>query len=202
MDGGAIATILAAVITAIVAAFSALGFQNRHAKLLAVSAQLFKVAEALASETPSQQMAAAILLRRFFDPSSELGIRNWLVWRRAPYAAEAVGVTVGVLLTLREGELQKVLADGLNFAPKLEGADLSRAKLCNAFLSPPRLKSTLRRADFFEADLSNASLRGAQAAGPCSTGHACGGPYCVGRSSAVRTSSKRTSAVRTSAKRT
>src|SRR5262249_31383187 len=59
---------------------------------------------------------------------------------------------------------QKLLADGLSYAPSLAYADLQRCNLQNAYLGArgDRIVN-LGGADFFEADLSYASLRGARA---------------------------------------
>jgi uncharacterized protein YjbI with pentapeptide repeats len=70
-----------------------------------------------------------------------------------------------VLRGLPSGDLQKVLADGLAYAPTLEGADLQRTNLHNTYLSPRRREGTLERADFYRAALSGGSLKRARAAG-------------------------------------
>lgn len=62
------------------------------------------------------------------------------------------------------GDLQKLLADGLAYAPTLEGEDLQRTNLQGAYLSPRRIGGKLERADFFRADLSGCSLKSAAAA--------------------------------------
>jgi hypothetical protein len=103
----------------------------------------------LGSENEAEKYAAAILLRRFFDPKSELGVGN------TPYSQEAIDVIASLLRKEKRGDFQKILADNLKYAPSLEGADLQRINLQNAYLSGVNLKS----ADFFNADLSFSSLK-------------------------------------------
>jgi len=118
---------------------------------------------ALASDDAERRLAGAVLLRRFFDRSSELGVRDLLGRRRTPYAEEALSVIAAVLRGLPSGDLQKLLADGLAYAPTLKGADLQRTNLQGAYLSPRRSHGTLERADFYRADLSGGSLKLARA---------------------------------------
>ena len=62
--------------------------------------------------------------------------------------------------------LQKLLADGLAYAPSLQYADLQRCNLHEAYLGVrPDRSIDLSRADFFEANLTGASLKGAKAHG-------------------------------------
>jgi uncharacterized protein YjbI with pentapeptide repeats len=107
-------------------------------------------------------MAAAILLRRFFDIHSEQGAA------RLAYANEAVAIIAGVLRESETGPVQKVLADGLRYAPSLSQADLQGCNLTDAYLGEKngdRKIVDLTNADLFEANLTGASLRGVKAAG-------------------------------------
>ena len=61
-----------AVIGALIAILGALGYQNRRARLSAIRAAFNDVVGSLASADNRQQLAAAVLLRRFFDEDSEL----------------------------------------------------------------------------------------------------------------------------------
>jgi hypothetical protein len=154
-----------ALIAALVAILGVVGFQNRRTKLSAIRTAFNDVVGSLASDEPRRQLAAAILLRRFFDPTSELGVRDYIGRRRAPYSGEALSVMAAVLRGLPSGDLQKVLADGLAYAPTLENADLQRTNLYGSYLPLRRPDGNLERADFYRADLSGSSLKNARADG-------------------------------------
>jgi uncharacterized protein YjbI with pentapeptide repeats len=162
-DVGTSVTVSSAVVGAVVAILGVVGFQNRRVKLSAIRAAFNDAVTSLSSDNRDQQLAGAVLLRRFFDPSSEFGIRDILGRRRRPYSQEAVGVMTAVLRGLEKGDLQKVLADGLAYAPTLESADLQYTNLQGAYLSPQRRGATLDRADFYRANLGGGSLKGASA---------------------------------------
>jgi uncharacterized protein YjbI with pentapeptide repeats len=162
-DVGAAASIGSAVVAALVAVLGVVGYQSRRTRLSAIRTAFNDVVGALASDDDRQQLAAAVLLRRFFDPASELGARDPIGRRRAPYSGEALSVIAAVLRGLPSGDLQKLLADGLAYAPTLEGADLQRTNLQGAYLSSRRTDGTLERADFYRADLSGGSLKRARA---------------------------------------
>ena len=118
------------------------------------------VVASLASTNEVERLAGAILLRKFFDPTSEVSTKG------TPYATDAVTVIAAILRGQPTGHFQKLLADGLAFAPSLEGADLQRTNLQNAYLSlHGERQLNLRGADFFRADLAGASLKGANASG-------------------------------------
>ena len=133
--GGVVST-ASIVVAGLVAVLGVVGYQNRRAKLSAIRSAFNDVIGLLAAEDVERQLAGAILLRRFFDPSSELGIRNWFLRRRAPYAKEAQSVMAAVLRGLPHGDLQKLLADGLVHADSLQEADLQRTNLQGAYLAP------------------------------------------------------------------
>lgn len=139
-------------------------FQRRRDKLTAIRDAFEITVRDLASTEETQRLATAILLRRFFDEKSELGIRSTFHRQRsAPYAQEALNVMAAVLRGLETGNFQKLLADGLAYAPDLRKADLQRANLQNAYLGPHRVSAALEHADFYRADLSGASLKDSQA---------------------------------------
>jgi hypothetical protein len=167
--GSAVST-ASVVIGGVVALLSVLGYQNRRAKLSSIGSAFNDVVALLAADDAERQLAGAILLRRFLDPSNELGLRAGL-FRRAPYAEEAQSVMAAVLRGVPRGDLQKLLADGLAHARTLEKADLQRTNLQNAYLAPRRHGGSLQRrgsltgADFYRADLSGASLKGVNAQG-------------------------------------
>ena len=176
---GIIISVAGAFVTAFCAILAALGWQNRRAQLASIRSEFHKTVESLCAAERKQQIAAAVLLRRFFDPASEFGVRSgffpWLqccAKRSAPYAAEALNVMMGALRLAESGHQQKTLADGLAYAPSLEGADLQHSNLCNAYLALHRVhgsqqteKAVLDSADFFKANLSGASLKGVSADG-------------------------------------
>lgn len=119
----------------------------------------------LSSSSLEIRMASAILLRRFFDKKSELGIGN------TPFAKEAVHVIAAVLKTLQTNDFQKVLADSLRHAPItcLQNGDFQRANLSKAFLGAndtnPEDAVNMEMADFYQANLSGSSLRNAKLRG-------------------------------------
>ncbi len=68
-------------------------------------------------------------------------------------------LAVGILRDQPTGNFQKLLADGLAYAPSLVGADLQRTNLQNAYLR----EKDVSQADFYRADLSRGSLKAATA---------------------------------------
>lgn len=155
-----ITTVFTAVGGLVVTAFGYVGYQKRRDRLAAIRKAFDEVIGSIASDNEERRLAGAILLRRFFEETSELGIQTVLPpSRRAPYAQEAVSVIAAVLRGLETGNLQKLLADGLAFAPDLKGVDLQRTNLQNSYLRPRRGGVTLEGADFYRADLSGASLK-------------------------------------------
>jgi len=112
----------------------------------------------LASSNNEVKMASAILLRRFFDKNSELGVGG------APYAKDALDVISSILKSHPTSNFQKVLADGIRFAPNhhLQRADFQGANLSKALLSKKEREDIdFTGADFFQADLSGATFKGA-----------------------------------------
>jgi uncharacterized protein YjbI with pentapeptide repeats len=105
-------------------------------------------------------MAAAVLLRRFFERRTEQGGRG------RPYKKETVEVIAGILRSLQANEdediFQKVLADGLRYARELGSADLQRCNLRGAYLGRKpgdKWRLNIANADLFGADCTGASFR-------------------------------------------
>jgi Pentapeptide repeats (8 copies) len=159
LDFKDIVAVLAALGTLIGAVLTVLKYLSYRDKQIAAQAAFRTVVDSLSSTVEGQRLGGAILLRRFFDPRTELGEG------RMPYAREAIDVIVALLRETEPGNFQKLLADGLLYAPSLEGADLQRANLQNAYLGRKEggKAPNLQRADFYRADLSAASLKGADA---------------------------------------
>jgi hypothetical protein len=162
-DLGVAVPIASVIVTGVAALLGVLGYQNRRAKQSGIRSAFADAIALLADEKVERRLAGAILLRRFFDPSSELGVRDMMFRRRAPYAKEARDVLAAVLRGVSSGDFQKLLADGLRHAQTLEDADLQRTNLQNAYLAPMGAAGTLKKADFYRAELSGASLREARA---------------------------------------
>jgi hypothetical protein len=121
----------AAALTALAAILGVLKYfqyRTRRDKIALVGQAFESMVDSLASEVEVERLAGAILLRRFFDPKSELGIAG------TPYADDAVRVIAAILRSQETGNFQKLLADGLAYAPSLAGADLQRTNLQNAYL--------------------------------------------------------------------
>ena len=119
----------------------------------------------LSSSNPSSQLAAAVLLRRYFDIGK--------IREDAKLRTETINVISAMLRVLPVGILQKTLADGLAYAVELQGADLQRVNLQNAYLGVKDDKGNLikkliqkfikkrihvQNADLFMADLSYALM--------------------------------------------
>ncbi len=153
-DLGSLGAFLTAVVGALVAVFQYFNISTRRDKAAAARKSFDAVTTSLASEKEVDRLAGAILLRRFFDPTSEVSNKD------TPYATEAVNVIAAILRDQPTGNFQKLLADGLAFAPSLYGADLQKTNLNNAYLGArDARKVDLRKADFFDANLTEASLK-------------------------------------------
>ena len=119
----------------------------------------------LSSRSLEVRMASAILLRRFFDKESELGLGG------TPFAKESVQVIAAVLKTLQSNDFQKILADGLRHAPVscTQNGDFQRANLSKAYLGAEDAEASsainMEKADFYQANLSGASFRNAKLSG-------------------------------------
>jgi Pentapeptide repeats (8 copies) len=152
--------LMGGLLTALLGILKYFNYRSRRDRLAVVGEQFRNAVDGLASEEEVRQLAAAILLRRFFDRRTEQGAAG------APYQQEAIRVIAALLRTAKSGELQKLLADGLAFAPDLSGVDLQQCNLSGAYLGD-RLGRivNLSAADLYQSDLTGASLRGAKARG-------------------------------------
>jgi hypothetical protein len=161
-------------------------YRTRRDRISIVGQAFNSTVEGLSSDADAKKLAAAILLRRFFDPETEQGAAG------TPYEREAVAVIAALLRNTATGELQKLLADGLAYASSVQAADLQECNLTGAYLGQrsrafvahgglrvlgarrQRLGASrdgqwtagqstmpidLSKADLFHADLTNASLR-------------------------------------------
>jgi uncharacterized protein YjbI with pentapeptide repeats len=154
--------IIGSFTTISVGVLGVLNFQRRRDQAASVGAAFKDVVTSLASDNEILQMTGAILLRRFFDIRSEQGAAH------LSYANETVAVIAGVLRESESGSVQKVLADGLRYAPSLSQADLQGCNLTGAYFGHKEGDVTvvnLTNADLFEANLTGASLKGVNAAG-------------------------------------
>jgi hypothetical protein len=142
-----------ALLGAVLGVLRYFNFRTKRDRVATVGAAFETVVESLASDSEIKRLAAAIRLRRFFDPASEVGMAG------APYSRDALGVIAGILREQPTGNFQKLLADGLAHAPALVGADLQRTNLQGAYLGGADVSG----ADFYRSDLSRASLKQAVA---------------------------------------
>ncbi len=167
MDASGLTTIVTAFGGLAVSLLGYLGYRTRRDRLATIAEAFDDVLAGCASADPERRLAAAILLRRFFDRSTEVGVttwsprRPWRFERRAPFAQESVDVIAALVRELPTGNLQKLLADGLRYAPSLDGADLQRTNLEDAYLAGVSIDGT----DFFRASLGAASLSRAHGKG-------------------------------------
>jgi len=167
----AVLTAMATLSGAIVGAFKYFSYRSKQDEIRLVRSSFDSVVASLRSDNSVERLAGAILLRRFFDQKTEVGIKG------RPYWKEAVAVTTAILRGQPRSEFQKLLADGLAFAPTLEHADLQGTNLQLAYLGSREelsdrgsggllpVATNLSHADFYRADLSRASLRGVNARG-------------------------------------
>jgi hypothetical protein len=162
-SAAASATAIAGLIAALLGVLKYFNYKTNRDRMAAVGTAFAEMVKGLNSDDDVQRAANAILLRRFFDPRSEFAVRS-LVRRKVPYASDAVNVIAAVLRTERTGIVQKLLADGLAYAPTLANVDLPYTNLRNGYLGEKGKKRppSMRRVDFFHADLTDASFRGAK----------------------------------------
>jgi hypothetical protein len=155
-------TVGAGFLAAVLGLFKYFNYRSKRDRIAAVGASFATTVESLASDNETRRMAAAVLLRRFFDRGTEQGTAG------TPYSRETVEVIAALLREPQPERLQKVLADGLRYAVDLRRADLQRCNLRNAYLGlkkGDRRSLDLSYADLFEADCSGASLKGVTAVG-------------------------------------
>jgi hypothetical protein len=103
-------------------------YKSRRDRVAAVGSAFNSTVDGLSSDSDAKRLAAAILLRRFFDVETEQGEAG------TPYSREAIAVIAALLRHTPGSELQKLLADGLGYAPSLRKADLQGCNLSNAYL--------------------------------------------------------------------
>jgi hypothetical protein len=144
-------TAIVGLLAGLLGLFRYFNYRTRRDRIAAVGSAFETVVESLASDSEVKRLAAAIRLRRFFDPESEVGGSG------TPYAGDALRVIAGILREQPVGNFQKLLADGLGHSPSLVRADLQRTNLQSAYLGGRNVS----HADFYRADLSYASLKGA-----------------------------------------
>lgn len=184
---------ITALATAALGILKYFNYRSRRDQISLVGEAFAQTVEGLSADAQAKQLAAAVLLRRFFDRETEQGAAG------TPYEREAIAVIAALLRNTETGELQKLLADGLAYATSLHAADLQRCNLSRAYLGKrPRATVThgsarslrpnkrglgrrdgapkkaeegdeeeepvdLTKADLFQATLVEASLRGANA---------------------------------------
>src|ERR1051325_4804934 len=148
MDPKDIASLITAFVAVVGSVLAVTKYLSRRDKQLAAQQAFRTVLDSLSSTVEHQRLGGAILLRRFFDPKTELGEGG------TPYAREAVDVFAALLRETETGNFQKLLADGLLYAAGAQNAYLGARSGV-----PPNLT----RADFYRADVSAASLKGANA---------------------------------------
>ena len=143
-------------------------YKTRRDKLMIIREAFQTVVKSLASDVEVERMSGAILLRRFHDQRSEVGIAG------SPYGKEAIYVSTGILRGQCTGNFQKLVADGLAFALSLHRVDFQKTNLQFAYLGARtvdqdseevEVKTDLTYADFYRADLSHASLKKSNAKG-------------------------------------
>ena len=182
--------VLAALFAGVLGVLRYFSYRTRRDRRSLVGEAFNSTVEGLSSDAETKKLAAAILLRRFFDKGTEQGAAG------TPYEHEAVAVIAALLRNTQTGDLQKLLADGLAYASSLQKADLQECNLSRAYLGTrpraslphaglrllasgrlghwgtrggrngqsPDTKAVpidLTDADLFHADLTGASLRGA-----------------------------------------
>jgi len=133
-----------------------LDYRSREQKLESIGISFRKTVAKLSSINELERVSGAILLRRFFDKNTEMGLG------RTPYASEAINVIASSLRTLPTGNLQKILSDGLTYASDLKELDLQNTNLQNAYLgNRGDNKLDFSGTDFYKANLSGSSFNGA-----------------------------------------
>jgi hypothetical protein len=144
-----------ALLAAVLGLGQYLRFRTRREKQEAVGRAFSEVLRGLGSKSEVERLASAALTRRLFDRDSEFGAGG------LPYAGDAVRVVSAVLRSEPTGTTQKLLADGLRWAPSLAYGDFQRANLRECYWGAGATGTPLdaHGADFYGADLSSASLR-------------------------------------------
>lgn len=118
--------VVGGLLTAVVALMTYSSARSRREKVTVIGKAFSSTVDALSAPEKTKQLAAAVLLRRFFDPHAEQGASG------QPYQREAVAVIAALLRNSPSADLQKLLADGLAYADSLAGAQFQQAKLRDA----------------------------------------------------------------------
>jgi ABC-type nickel/cobalt efflux system permease component RcnA len=96
-----------ALLAGVLGIFRYFTYRTRRDRISLVGQAFNSTVEGLSSDADAKKLAAAILLRRFFDKETEQGAVG------KPYEREAIAVIAALLRNTPAGELQKLLADGL-----------------------------------------------------------------------------------------
>lgn len=148
--------VVGSLVTAVVALVKFFNYRSRTDQHALVGEAFSSAVDRLSDEKLTKQIAAAVLLRRFFDPHTEQGRRG------LAYKSEAVNVIAGMLRENHHDRLQKALADGLRYARVLRSADLQQCNMTNAYLGKKEGDDwalDLSYADMYDATLDGASLK-------------------------------------------
>ena len=127
-------------------------FERKAKKLEEYFKSFDAVVAQLASNSQSSQLAAAILLRRYFDAEQ--------MHQDANLRSETVNVISALLRVQPVGVFQKTLGDSLAYATELSGADLQHVNLQDVYLGvkDEQKRILLHKTDLYMADLSYALL--------------------------------------------
>ncbi len=156
--GAGIWEAVSALVAVLGALFAGYKYFAHRERMSAVRTAFREVVDSLGADDDVHRRAGAIMLRRFFDAKTEQGGSG------TPYAGEALNVLAATLRNIETGSLQKLLADGLAYAPTLRSADLQKTNLQGAYLGRRGDHCVdLSGADFYRADLTGASLKEATA---------------------------------------
>ena len=148
--------VVGGLVTAVAALFKFFNYRSTTDLHALVGEAFSSTVDRLSEEKLTKQIAAAVLLRRFFDPYTEQGRRG------LAYKSEAVNVIAGMLRENHDPRLQKALADGLRYARVLRSVDLQQCNMTNAYLGKKEGDDwalDLSHADMYEAKLDGASLK-------------------------------------------
>lgn len=169
-------SILSVLVLLFIAFLRYVSANSKEKKLSSVKASFVSIVEQLSSSSETEKMSAAILLRRFFDTKTEMGLRG------KPFKKEAVNLISGMLKVEPVGRLQKTLGEGLIYAVSVTNQDLQKVNLHDVHLGKslgyklftlrwnlkfwnyPRFNLFNQRfpdftgSDFFQSDLSRASF--------------------------------------------
>jgi uncharacterized protein YjbI with pentapeptide repeats len=121
---------------------------HRHKKRDEYLKSFDTVVAQLSSDNKTAQLAAAILLRRYFGSKENR--------KYADLHAETINVISALLRTLPTGVFQKTVGDGLAYAVDLSCADLQKTNMQDIYLGRKDIPIRMAKTDLFMADLSYA----------------------------------------------